>query len=146
MNDVVTRDAGQPRSSGGLNAGLWVVQALLSLTFAGGAAWKLATPLSTIAAMMPWAGQVSPAFFYFTAGVDLAGGLGIVLPSLTGIKPGLVVPAALGCVALQICAIVFHLSRGEAANTPLNFVLVALALFVAWGRRKVPIRARSAAP
>lgn len=146
MNDVITRHTGEPRSSRGLNVGLWIVQALLSLTFAGGAVWKLVTPLPTIAAMMPWAGQVPPAFFYFTAGVDLAGGLGVVLPSLTRIKPGLVVPAALGCVALQICAIVFHLSRGESADTPFNFVLVALALFVAWGRRKVPIPPRKKVP
>jgi len=31
-------------------------------------------------------------------------------------------------------AIVFHFSRGEALNTPFNFLLVALSLFVAWGR------------
>jgi hypothetical protein len=32
-------------------------------------------------------------------------------------------------------AIVFHFSRGEGLNTPFNFLLVALSLFVAWGRR-----------
>ena len=93
--------------------------------------------------MIPWAGQVSPAFFYFTAAADLAGGLGIFLPSLTRIKPGLVILAALGCAALQSSAIVFHLSRGEAANTPFNILLVALSVFVAWGRRKAPISPRS---
>ena len=44
--------------------------------------------------------------------------------------------AALGCALLQIGAIGFHLKRGEAANTPFNFFLVALALFVVWGRRR----------
>jgi hypothetical protein len=66
------------------------------------------------------------------------------LPSVTRIKPGRTVLAALGCVALQASAIVFHLSRGEAANTPFNFLLVALSLFVAWGRRsRVPIAPRA---
>jgi hypothetical protein len=52
--------------------------------------------------------------------------------------------AAVGCAALQASAIVFHVSRGEAANTPFNFLLVALSLFVAWGRRaKAPIAPRS---
>ena len=37
---------------------------------------------------------------------------------------------------LQIGAIGFHLKRGEATNTPFNFFLVALALFVVWGRRR----------
>ena len=75
---------------------------------------------------------------------DILGGLGVLLPSATRIKPGLTVLAALGCVALQASAIVFHVSRGEAANTPFNFLLVALALFVAWGRRLgAPIEPRA---
>jgi hypothetical protein len=116
------------------------------VTFIGTALWKVLTPLTELAAMIPWAGQVSPAFLYTTAAVDLAGGVGIVLPALTRIKPGLTVLAALGCAALQVCAIVFHVARGEAANTPFNFLLVALALFVAWGRRYgAPIKSRDRA-
>lgn len=71
---------------------------------------------------------------YTTALFDALGGLGILLPSVTRIKPGLTVLGALGCVALMAGAIVFHFSRGEGANTPFNFVLVTLSLFVAWGR------------
>lgn len=120
--------------------GLWIVQSLLALTFVGAGIWKVATPIPRLAAMIPWAGQVSPGLLYATAAFDVLGGLGVLLPSATRIKPGLAVLAALGCVALQASAIVFHFSRGEAANTPFNFLLVALALFVAWGRRsKAPI-------
>jgi len=71
------------------------------------------------------------------------GGIGILLPSLTRIQPRLTLLAALGCAALQVCAVVFHVSRGEAANTPFNSVLVGLSLFVFWGRRsKAPIAPR----
>ena len=126
-----------------LNIGLWLVQALLGLTFAGTGIWKLATPIPTLAAAMPWMGQVSPGFLYLTAVFDFLGGVGLLLPSLTRIKPGLTVLAALGCALLQASAIVFHFSRGEGANTPFNFMLVALSLFVAWGRRKTPILPRS---
>lgn len=134
-------DRAQPRTSEpskGLNLGLWVVQWFLALTFVGTGVWKLATPIDTLARMIPWAGDVSRGFLYFTAAADLAGGLGVLLPSLTRIKPGLTVAAALGCVGLQVSAVVFHFSRGEAANTPFNFLLIALALFVAWGRRSSP--------
>ncbi|HTU63506.1 MAG TPA: DoxX family protein [Polyangiales bacterium] len=124
-----------PPPSKGLNLGLWIVQGLLALLFVGTAIWKFATPIAKLAAMIPWAGQVSPALLYTTATFDLLGGLGVVLPSITHIKPGLTVLAALGCAALQIAAILFHVSRNEVANTPFNFLLVALALFVAWGRR-----------
>jgi hypothetical protein len=44
---------------------------------------------------------------------------------------------------LQLSAIAFHLSRGEAANTPFNVSLVALCLFVFWGRRKARITPRA---
>ena len=126
-----------------LHIGLWIVQGMLALTFVGTGAWKLATPISELAAKIPWMGEVSPAFLYATAMFDLLGGLGVLLPSVTRIKPGLTVLAALGCVALMAGAIVFHVSRGEAANTPFNFLLVALSLFVAWGRRsKAPIAPR----
>jgi hypothetical protein len=127
--------AERANGSTGLRVALWIVQALLFLTFAGGGVWKLLTPLPQLAAMIPWAGQVPRAFLYGTAVVDLAGGIGVLVPALTRIKPGLTPAAALGCAALQVCAIVFHLSRGEAANTPFNFLLVALSAFVFWGRR-----------
>ena len=123
------------RPSKGLDVALWLVQGLLALTFVGTGIWKLATPVPELAAKMPWMGQVSPGFLYTTAAADLAGGLGVLLPSLTRVKPGLTVLAALGCVALQASAVVFLVSRSEAAKTPFNFFLVALALFVAWGRR-----------
>ncbi len=130
--------------SAAVGIGLWIVQGLLALTFVGTGIWKVATPIPRLAAMIPWAGQVSPGLLYATAAFDILGGVGVLLPSATRIKPGLTVLAALGCVALQASAIVFHFSRGEAANTPFNFLLVALSLFVAWGRRsKAPIAPRA---
>ncbi len=122
---------------------VWVVQALLALLFVGTGLWKLLTPVPELAAMIPWAGEVSPTFLHTIAVIDLLGGLGVLLPSLTRIRPGLTVLAALGCAALQVSAIVFHLSRGEAASTPFNVLLVGLSLFVAWGRwRRAPVVAR----
>lgn len=126
-----------------MNIALWLVQALLALTFAGTGVWKLVTPISALAAKMPWMGQVSPGFLYLTAAFDLSCGLGLLLPSLTRIKPGLAVLAALGAVGLMLGAVVFHVSRGEASSTPFNFVMAGLAGFVAWGRwRRAPIAPR----
>jgi hypothetical protein len=126
-----------------MSKALWIVQSLLFVTFSGTGLWKILTPIAKLATMIPWAGEVSPAFLYMTAAFDLLGGIGVLLPSVTRIKPALAWIAALGCAALQLCAIVFHVSRGEAKNTPFNALLVALALFVAWGRRsKAPISAR----
>ena len=126
-----------------MNIALWLVQALLGLTFAGTGVWKVVTPIPELAAKMPWMGQVSPGFLYLTALFDLLCGLGLLLPSLTRIKPGLTVLAALGAIGLMLGAVVFHVSRGEASSTPFNFVMAALSGFVAWGRwRRAPIAAR----
>jgi hypothetical protein len=116
------------------NIALWLVQGLLAATFVGGGLWKMATPIPDLASKMPWMGQVSPAFLLTTAALDVIAGMGVLLPSLTRIKPQLVVLGALGCVGLMAGAIIFHVQRGEAANTPFNFFLAALAGFVAWGR------------
>lgn len=135
-------DAIRPRSKA-LHLTLWVVQALLALTFIGTGIWKWATPVAELAAKMPWMGEVSPAFLAVTAVFDLLGGFGLWLPAATRIKPRLTVFAALGCAALMSGAMVFHFTRGEAASTPFNAFLLVLSLFVAWGRwSKAPISAR----
>ncbi len=122
---------------------LWIAQALLFFAFTSAGLMKLLTPIPQLAAMMPWAGEYSPAFVHIIALIDLAGGIGILLPALTRIMPGLTVLAALGCTVLQVFAMVFHLSRGEAPVVPLNVLLLALSVFVLWGRaRKAPILPR----
>jgi hypothetical protein len=143
MTSTSTRPSHRPTSKA-LNVALWIVQGLLALTFVGTGIWKVATPIPELAEKMPWMGQVSPGFLYLTAALDMLVGLGIVLPSLTRITPRLASLGALGGVALMIGAIVFHVQRGEAGSTPFNFLLAALAAFVAWGRYgRAPIAPRA---
>lgn len=128
-----------------LRISLWVAQGLVFFVFVSAGVVKLLTPIPQLAAMMPWTGEHSETFVRVIGLIDLAGGIGILLPALTRIMPGLTVLAALGCTVLQVFAVVFHVSRGEAAVTPLNFVLLALAAFVLWGRAsKAPIVPRGA--
>ncbi len=126
-----------PKSSHALRLSRWIVQGLLALLYIGTGIFKLVTPLATLAALWPWAGE-HPSLLRATGVVDLLGGLGLVLPALLRTKPGLARLAALGLAALQVGAIAFHLGRGEAANTPFNFGLLALALFVFWEQRTRP--------
>jgi uncharacterized membrane protein YphA (DoxX/SURF4 family) len=127
----------------GLNAFLWITQTLLAVVFCAAGFMKLSTPIADLSKAMPWTGQL-PELFVRTMGVvDFAGGLGVLLPALTRIKPNLTVIAALCCVILQVCATIFHLTRGEVSMLPLNFVLLTLSLIVFWGRsRGVPIAPR----
>jgi uncharacterized membrane protein len=134
-----------PSSGRGVNVMLWIAQVLVSVTFIAAGYVKFATPIPELAKLIPWTGQLPVAFVRFIGLVDFTGGIGILVPALTRIKPRLTVLAALGCTVLQILATIFHLSRGEANVTPLNFVLLTLSVFVLWGRRKkAPILPRGA--
>ncbi|SIT76358.1 DoxX-like family protein [Yoonia rosea] len=129
--------------SKGANISIWAAQVIGSALFLMSGAMKLFTPIPELAAMMPWAGEYSEGFVRFIGVVDLAGGLGLLLPSLTRIMPRLTVVAAAACVLLQILAILFHASRGEFEVLPLNVVYIGCALIVLWGRgRKAPITPR----
>ena len=128
----------------GANIGIWVAQFLGAGLFIMSGVMKTMTPIPELSAMMPWAGEYSATFVRFIGVVDIAGGLGLLLPSLTRIMPSLTVIAAAACVLLQVLAIGFHAMRGEFEVLPLNAVYIALALIVLWGRgRKAPIAPRS---
>ncbi|MBX5186175.1 DoxX family protein [Rhizobium sp. NZLR5] len=123
--------------------GLWSAQVLLFIAFTLFGCMKFFMPVDQLAAMWVWPGDV-PAWFLRLMGIiDFAGGVGVLLPALTRSQPRLTVLAALGCVLLQITAMIFHLSRGEASALPLNVILLALSAFILWGRgKRAPITPR----
>jgi N-acyl homoserine lactone hydrolase len=126
-----TRAATLPR---GLNITLWVLQWLLGLGLIAGGVMKLAVP-----GMITWAVD-APALLYITAVLDVLGGLGVLLPSLTRIAPRTTVVAALAVVALMLSATAFYLLRGEPSEIVTNLALAVVAGIVAWGRwRGAPI-------
>lgn len=92
--------------------------------------------------MVPWAKDVPLALVRFIGAMVFLAGIGLLLPSILRIKPILTPVASSGLAAVQISAIVFHISRGETATTvPMNLFLLTLAVFVAWGRfTKSPIQ------
>ncbi|MGI3186544.1 DoxX family protein [Nioella aestuarii] len=139
----MTYTAEAPNTSKGASNGIWAAQVLGAALFIMSGAMKLFTPIPDLAAIMPWAGEYSVGFVRFIGVVDLAGGLGLILPSLTRIMPRLTVIAAACCVLLQVLAIGFHSMRGEFEVLPMNAVYIALALIVLWGRgSKLPILPR----
>jgi hypothetical protein len=130
------------RRSRALHIALWVAQMLLALVFGFAGFMKLATPIAELAKNGAWM-QDWWFLIRFIGTSEVAGALGLLLPSLSRIKPKLTTLAALGLLTIMVLATGFHLLRGEARHTPLTVALGALAAFVAWGRyRKVPIRAR----
>lgn len=123
--------------------GLWAAQAIAGLIFIAAGLTKLTTPIPELAKMIPWTGELAEHFVRAIGLIDLAGGLGLILPAFTRIQPRLTVLAALGCVVLQVLAFGFHVTRGEFDVLPLNVVLLSLSAFVLWGRgKRLPIAVR----
>ncbi|MEU2039025.1 DoxX family protein [Nocardia niwae] len=65
---------------------------------------------------------------------ELAGGLGMILPDVTGIATVLTPLAATGLAIIMVAAIAVHIRRGEPSATAFNTVLLIGAVLVAWGR------------
>ncbi|HEX8699267.1 MAG TPA: DoxX family protein [Myxococcaceae bacterium] len=132
-----------PSASKGLHVVLWIVQVLLALAFFGAGSFKLFTPIAELAQQMAWVSTMPEGLVRFIGASELAGALGLLLPALTRIKPGLTPLAAAGLTVVMLLAAPFHLSRGEGGAIVPNLILGALAAFVAWGRfKKAPIAPR----
>jgi hypothetical protein len=113
---------------------LWIVQVLLALAYLMAGVLKATQPLDMLSKRMSWVRATPAGLVRFIGVAELLGAIGIILPLATGILPWLTVAAAIGLVIVQLCAIVFHLARGEARVLPGNVVLLVLALFVVIGR------------
>ncbi|HWV58577.1 MAG TPA: DoxX family protein [Longimicrobiales bacterium] len=128
----------------GLRAAIWGAQVLVFVALVLSGVMKLTWPIPQLAEVAPWTGDVPAAFVRFIACIELAGAAGILLPSLTRIRPGLTIVAAYAVGLLMLFAIVFHTIRGDGMTgyaTPM--VLLWLSGLVAWGRwRRAPIRSR----
>ena len=109
---------------------LWIVQGLLAalFLFAGGA--KLIMPLDQMTGPVALPGW----FLRFIGVAEMLGALGLVLPGLLRIRPGLTSLAAAGLVIIMIGATVIMWAGGMVAVALMNVVVASLAAFVAYGR------------
>jgi uncharacterized membrane protein YphA (DoxX/SURF4 family) len=135
------RPATQPHKR--LHHGLWIAQVLLAVAFAGAGVMKLTISPADLARSMPAGLSLPVALIRFIGVAEVAGALGLILPSLTRILPVLTSVAAGGLALVMLLAGILHASRGEIASLPTVIVLGALAVFVVWGRGfRAPIPAR----
>ncbi|KRA99681.1 hypothetical protein ASD83_04010 [Devosia sp. Root685] len=126
------------------NIGLWAAQVILAAVYVMAGFMKLTQPIDALVASgMSYAGDYPELLTRFIGTMEVLGAIGIILPAATRIAPKLTPLAALGFSIIQILAIALHSSRGEFQVLPVNLVLLALSLFVLWGRlRKAPIAPR----
>jgi hypothetical protein len=100
---------------------------------------KLSQPKEKLAVNLPWVEDFSPGTVRLIGALELLAALGLILPLLTGMLPGLTAWAAVGLVAIMIGAAVTHARRKEPRAIAFNLALLALAAFVAVGRFTVGV-------
>jgi hypothetical protein len=112
---------------------LWIVQGLLAALFLFGGGMKLILPLDKLTGPIEMPGL----FLRFIGVAEVAGALGLILPGLTGIRPGLTALAAAGLVIIMIGATALGVMVGEPIGLLAPLVVGLLAAFVAYGRWRV---------
>jgi uncharacterized membrane protein YphA (DoxX/SURF4 family) len=118
-----------------MNLALWIIAIVLAVAFAGSGLMKLVVPKDKlVTAGQGWAQDYSSTNIRLIGLVEVLGAVGLVLPAALHIAPILVPLAAVGLALVMVGAIVVHARRKEPMNIAVNVVLIALAVFVAWGR------------
>lgn len=133
--------AGAPGKRSTLNVALWIVQVLLAFLFVWAGGMKLVLPLEKLAGPVALPGL----FVRFIGVAELLGGLGLILPALLRIRPGLTPLAAAGLVIIMLGAVGITLTS-DPGMALIPAVTGLLAAFVAYGRwRLAPIRPKRGA-
>ena len=118
-----------------MNIALWVAAGILALAFLAAGAAKLSQPREKLTERQPWVEDFSDSAVRTIGGLEVLGAIGVIVPGIVKIVPILVPLAATGLALTMVGAIITHARRGELTATLIpNLVLLALAVFVAWGR------------
>ena len=113
---------------------VWILQFLLAIAFCAAGLMKLLRPKDELRERMAWVEGVTPRGIKLVGLIELLGGLGLVLPALTGIAPILTLLAAIGLALVMVAAIIVHRRIGDplAQMIPALLLLVLLLLCI-WG-------------
>ena len=118
-----------------MSAVVWIVTVLLAAIFLFSGAAKLSQkPELLEASGNTFVSSLSDRAIRLIGIIEVVGALGLILPGLTKIATGLVPVAALGLALVMVLAMVLHVRRNEYGRLGTNLVLLALAMFVAFGR------------
>lgn len=118
-----------------MNIALWIITGLLAVAFIGAGLMKVAQPRAKLAANgMAWTNDYSDAGVKLVGLAELLGGLGLILPAVTGIAPILVPIAAAALTVIMIGAVVWHIRANDAKGALPSAILGLLSLVVAIAR------------
>jgi len=117
-----------------MNIALWIIQVLLAATFILAGVLKSLRPIDSLAPRIDWVNAVPAWLVRFIGVAELLGGIGLLVPALSGIDPWLTPLAAAALALVMLFALIFHVVRGEVNRLASSVILGILAVFAAYGR------------
>ncbi len=123
-----------------MNKTLWTLQVLLGVFFSFTGFGKIMCYRPDVWNMtlhqpVPWFHAVPQGLFVFIGLCEFLGGVGLIVPAMTGVKPKLTPWAAVGLAAVMLLAALFHIVRAEYSFfLPGNLLLAGGAACIAYGR------------
>ena len=119
-----------------MNLALWIAAGLLAAVALTGGVTKTFVPRERLAAAEGggWTGEVGDGFVKSLGVLELLAAAGLILPAALDVAPVLVPVTAACWVLLMAGAMITHGRRGEFRFVALNFVYLALAAYITWGR------------
>ena len=118
-----------------MNILLWIIQALLALTFLFSGGLKLVLPTAVLESMGPPNQIVLPGLFLKFIGVcEVLGGLGLILPGVFRRQQYLTPLAAMGLVIIMLGAVTITMMGPGFALAITPLITGVLCAFVAYGR------------
>jgi DoxX-like family len=112
---------------------LWIIQGLLTVIYLFTGVTKLVLPLAMLKGPIALPGW----FLRFLGAAEVVGAIGLILPGLLGIRPGLTPLAAACLVIIMIGATTLTLVGGPVGLAWIPFLVGVLAAAVAYGRWRV---------
>lgn len=118
-----------------MNTVLWICQILLALLFFSSGVMKSTRPKEwLISHRQTGVAGIHPALIKFIGISEVAGALGITLPTWLDILPVITPITALCFAVIMMLAAPIHYRLKEPLNVMINFVVMTISLFVAFMR------------
>jgi hypothetical protein len=123
-----------------LSVPLWISQGLLAAIFLFAGSMKLIVPVEILTEQSSLPGL----FLQFIGVAEVLGAIGVILPALLRVRPGLTPLAAAGLVIIMIGATALTAAGGDIASALFPLGVGLCSAFVAYGRWKLaPVTASS---
>jgi putative oxidoreductase len=126
-----------------VNIGLWVLQVLMAALFFWHGQLMVFPPAEMVAMINE---NIGEGLRVFIGVAEILAAIGLILPVLTRILPGLTALAAAGLMIVMSSATVLHYSRGETASAisaAVIFLLVSVLAYTRWKVAPIAVRRRA---